>query len=444
MKYILSILNFTLIISTIGQVQDSTLFKLSKNVNLEFGSAFYYRNGWDETEYENHFLENFNHLTPEGGLVWGEYGVSPDSGQINTWGGDRIIGFAHEHGLQVKAQHLVWHRYFAGEDNLLPDWIISDEGVSKYDKDKLVVLLKNFITQTITHYAVNFPGTVNRWCVVNEAGSNTTGFIPNLWLDSLGPEYIDSSFIWAREAAGSDIKLYYNEYFYHGGTYGGARIQSKIDFAFEVISGLMERDIPIDGVGFQCHIPEIGYPGKEIVASDMKRFTDLNLEVYITELDVELISPVTQEKLIQQAKIYKEIIEIALENPLIKLVCLWQFNDAQSWLGENAEACIMDESYRPKPAYDSIQKVLIDANDLSTKTNINIENNEFILISNKTISILQPEQGVLLIQNVNGQIVNCVKVFKGDIIPTNHLGNGAYIVTFQNNKCIWQKKFTNL
>ena len=211
MKFALLLIGLLPTILILGQPGDSSLFTLAQNVNLELGSAFYYRNGWDELEYEGHFLDNFDHLTPEGGMVWGEYGVAPDSGQINTWGGDRMIAFAHNNGLKVKAQHLVWHRYFEGEDPLLPDWLVKDNGIAQYNKDDLAILLKNFINQTVSHYTKKFPGTINRWCVVNEAGSNTTGYIPNLWLDSLGPKHIDSSFVWARAAAGPDIKLYYNE-----------------------------------------------------------------------------------------------------------------------------------------------------------------------------------------------------------------------------------------
>ena len=364
MKYSLSILSFLLAFTALGQSPDSTLSSLSQKINFEFGSAFYYNNGWDKTEYEDHFLDNFTHLTPESGMVWGEYLVSVDSADINFWGGDRLIGFAHNNDMPVKAQHLVWHHYFAGADVLLPDWLVTDDGIAQYPKEELSILLENFIIQTVHHYTDSFPETIKWWSVVNEAGSNSTGYIPNLWLDSLGSAYIDSSFVWARAAAGPDIKLYYNEYFYHGAPYGGARIQSKIDFAYDVVSGLVERGVPIDGMGFQSHIPAIGYPGKAVVAADMKRFTDLGLEVYITELDVELIAPITQEKLEQQALIYKEMVEIALENPLIKLVCLWQFNDAQSWLGAESESLIMDENYNPKLAYDSIQSVLIAAGGL--------------------------------------------------------------------------------
>jgi len=441
MKFTLSILSSLFLFVKMSQSQDSGLAELSQNVGLELGSAFYYRSGWDETQYEQHFLKNFNHLTPEGGMVWGEYGVSPDSGQINFWGGDKIIGFAHSNSIYVKAQHLVWHRYFEEEDPLLPDWLVTDDGEAQYSKEQLSILLKNFITETVNHYTTTYPETIKWWCVLNEAGSNTTGYIPNLWIDSLGPAHIDSSFAWARAAAGPDIKLYYNEYFYHGALYGGARIQSKIDFAYEVISGMISRGVPIDGMGFQSHIPVIGYPGKEIVAADIKRFTDLGLEAYITELDVELTVPITQEKLIQQAIVYKDIFEIALENPEIKLVCLWQFNDAQSWLGEESESCIMDSTYTPKPAYDSIQQVLHHADELLKNKEEHIQINDAFQINSSQISINLKEPAILSIINLKGQIINRLSVSQGDKIPISHLNSQLYLAELKAKNRIWRIKF---
>ena len=121
-----------------------------------------------------------------------------------------MVGFAFDNGLKVKAQHLVWHRY--GESVFLPDWLFdATADTSRYNSQELSFYLKDFITKTITHYNTKFPNCVKWWSVVNEAGSNTTGFIPNLWLDSLGESYVDSAFYWARKAAGEDTKLYYKE-----------------------------------------------------------------------------------------------------------------------------------------------------------------------------------------------------------------------------------------
>jgi hypothetical protein len=194
-------------------------------------------------------------------------------------------------------------------------------------------------------------------------------------------------------------------------------------------------------MGFQSHIPAIGYPGKAIVADDMKRFTDLGLEVYITELDVELTTPVTSEKLEQQALIYKEIFEIALENPDIKLVCLWQFNDAQSWLGAESESCIMDSTYNPKPAYDSIQAVLIGSGGLLTSYDKPMQTNEAFQINSTKISILLTQPAVLTVSNLKGQVINRLSVSKGNTISISHLNSGIYIATLQAENRVWTIKF---
>ena len=60
---------FTLFISTLFQAvlsnpSDTSLAVLSRQVDLELGSAFYHRSGWDTVEYNGHFLDNFTHLTP--------------------------------------------------------------------------------------------------------------------------------------------------------------------------------------------------------------------------------------------------------------------------------------------------------------------------------------------------------------------------------------------
>lgn len=153
-------------------------------------------------------------------------------------------------------------------------------------------------------------------------------------------------------------------------------------------------------------------------------------------LDVELIAPITQEKLEQQAIIHKEMFEIALENPLIKLVCLWQFNDAQSWLGANAEACIMDSLYNPKATYDSIQSVLIAAGGLITSLEKPVQTDEAFQSYGSKINILHAKPAVLTIYNLKGQIVNRLGVSKGDAIPTGHLKHGMYIATLQTENSV--------
>lgn len=218
------------------------LVELANARNLPFGTAFYYRNGWDVAEYETHFLANFNSLTPEGGFIFQE--VSPSEGEILFSGGDKIVNFAHANQIDVRVQHLAWHRHVEGYDYLLPKWLLD----GNYTKSEMAFYLKDFISRTITHYNENYPNTVKWWSVVNEAGSNNAKtFESSFWYDNLGESFVDSSFHWARENA-PDAKLYYNDYYYHGAAYGGNRIPHKIDFTYDVVSGLLARGVPIDGV----------------------------------------------------------------------------------------------------------------------------------------------------------------------------------------------------
>ncbi len=67
----------------------------------------------------------------------------------------------------------------------------------------------------------------------------------SIWLDVIGPEYIDLAFRWAHEADPA-AKLYYNDY----------DIESpgpKARAVTRLVHGLQARGVPIDGVGIQAH-----------------------------------------------------------------------------------------------------------------------------------------------------------------------------------------------
>jgi endo-1,4-beta-xylanase len=445
MKSIITLLLFSLL--AFSATTEIGLAERAKANELDLGSAYYHYDE-DTDKYDSIFLQNFNHLTPEGGIVWGESAVSDYPGHVNFWGGNNMIGFAHENGLKVKGQHLVWARY--DESAHLPNWLL--DGTTEntpFDSAELSGHLKDFITKTVTHYDTTYPGTVTSWCVVNEAGSNTpgTGFVGNLWDDSLGESHIDSAFAWARAAAGSDVKLFYNEYFYHGIDHGGERIPSKIDFAYETVKGLIERGVEIDAMGFQTHISTIGYPSKDTMAADIKRFTDLGIEVYITELDVTIDTVVTPAKLERQAQIYKEVFEIALENPKVPLLCIWQFNDNQNWLGKEHEATIMDSLYVHKPAYDSIVAALPlageekeDEKEPTAMTTLVKANSLAPNLTNRGIELGSSETATITITNLQGQMINSVRNFSGQLFPLEHLSQGMYIASITTKNGAWKFK----
>ncbi|MEM9009042.1 MAG: endo-1,4-beta-xylanase [Cyanobacteria bacterium P01_F01_bin.86] len=101
------------------------------------------------------------------------------------------------------------------------------------------------LRQHIFTVAGRFCGQVAAWDVFNEAVESNGQLRESIWLETLGPEYIERAFRWAHEAA-PDTQLFYNNY-------RGAGIGEKSDAIYALVRDLVQRDVPISGVGFQMH-----------------------------------------------------------------------------------------------------------------------------------------------------------------------------------------------
>jgi GH35 family endo-1,4-beta-xylanase len=98
----------------------------------------------------------------------------------------------------------------------------------------------------------------------------------------------------------------YNDYRIEG-------INNKSNTLYELVKGYLRDGVPIDGVGFQAHFG-LGVIPQDI-AQNLKRFTDLGLEVTITELDINMRAPANQTNLIQQAKDYYQVVSACVAVP---------------------------------------------------------------------------------------------------------------------------------
>jgi endo-1,4-beta-xylanase len=122
--------------------------------------------------------------------------------------------------------------------------------------------------------------------------------------------------------------------------------------------------VPIDGVGLEMHLAVGRQLVLEDVRSNMKRLTDLGLEVNITEMDVQIqhASGTMQEKLAAQASIYRDIVGACISADKCGAVVMWGFTDRYSWIpsftGHPDAPLIFDESYHPKPAYSALMAEL--------------------------------------------------------------------------------------
>jgi len=116
---------------------------------------------------------------------------------------------------------------------------------------------------------------------------------------------------------------------------------------------LIEKGTPIDGVGFQLHI-DSAFDRFDEVTANFQRAADLNLDIYITELDVAMEGETTE---MDQAIVYERILDICLTQPRCKALQIWGFTDQYSWRRATTPL-VFDTEYQPKPAYFALQRRL--------------------------------------------------------------------------------------
>lgn len=300
-----------------------------------------------EEPYANALRTEFSQLTAENAMKWNT--IHPAANRYNYTPADAIMNFAGENGMQVRGHVLVWH-----QQN--PDWLTG----GKYTPAQLRDLLQSHINSVTSHYA----GKVYAWDVVNEAFNEDGTVRSTIWhnqpgIGLTGTGYIEQAFRWAR-AADPGVLLFYNDF-------NIETVQGKSDAVFKMVQDFKRRGVPIDGVGLQAHLERnFNHPDAfSSLEANIKRFTELGVQVHLTELDVRI--PVTAdgaspEDLATQAAIYEGVTRACVKFPLCTSIQLWGVSDKYSWVpgtfGGFGSALPFDANYRPKPAYTSMVAAL--------------------------------------------------------------------------------------
>jgi endo-1,4-beta-xylanase len=296
-----------------------------------------------EPNYAATLAREYSQAQPENAMKFGP--LEPGRGSYFWRDADAIVSFAHDHGMAVRGHTLVWH-----QQN--PAWLT---GLSSSD---LGSTLQGHIQTVVGRYA----GQVYAWDVVNEAFNDDGTLRSTIWSNApgigyAGTAYIERALHWANDTD-PRAKLFYNDY-------GAEGVNAKSDAIFKMAQDFVARGVPLHGVGLQMHLTASGF-SRTGVEANIKRLTDLGLEVQITELDVRLtVDPsgiATAANLATQAQIYHDVVELCLKYPKCTAVQTWGFTDRHSWIpgfytGMGA-ALPFDASYNSKPAYDAMASVL--------------------------------------------------------------------------------------
>jgi len=331
---------FTLTLSSPLYAQqngDEPLAELAQKHKLAIGTAVNIHALRNDPTYRETLAREYNMVTPENSLKM--RATQPQQGQFSFGRGDDIVEFAEDNNMQIRGHALLWH-------DSVPDWV--EEG--EWTREEAIEIIRSHINEVVTRYK----NRIFAWDVVNEAFEDDGSYRESIWYELIGPEYIDIAFQAAHEADPNCL-LFYNDYSTEG-------LNKKSDAVYSMARRLLNRDIPLHGIGLQTHIrADTSLPPYHI-ARNIDRLDKLGLQVHITELDIRVPLPVTEENLQQQANTYRNILNVALDQPACTAFITWGFTDKYSWVpgffdGFGA-ALPFDENFEPKPAYQTMQTLL--------------------------------------------------------------------------------------
>jgi len=293
-------------------VQHEFPFGTTLRLNVEQDSV--------EKWYRETAVKYFWHGVGEGIFKWPVY--EPNKGTIRKKEMYEYVNFAKENGWDLRGHTLVWGQQGYGYDK---HWSI--QGSCK-DLEKN---LKIRIDRDLKEYK----GKIVEYDVWNEPIHEPFFF------NKCGWQIMDSAFVWAHRAD-PDAKLYINEY--------SVVAEGKTDVYYSIVKGMLERGIPVHGIGVQCHFgtrPVV----PALIKERLDKLATLGLPIKVTELDFGSAArglEISEEK---QAEFYKTFVTSAFSHPAINGILLWGFWDNRHWIKNGG---IIDGNGRAKPAADTL------------------------------------------------------------------------------------------
>ncbi|PSB08082.1 hypothetical protein C7B62_17930 [Pleurocapsa sp. CCALA 161] len=330
--------------------------------DLKVGSVGIYQTffppgGKSQQNYRNLYQRELNAATVlcYPGKIW--TGLKQyDFAQFNT-----TVNWFEEIGLTQIAHLLV------GSNHYYPEWFIDNS----YTEQQLEELMEDYIRAIMQ--SNDNRNKIDVWNVVNETiwyeGAGERYYTWNIW-NQLGweedksglvgaakkrdthPVYIRKALEIARKYTNNKLELRDN----------GIEFPNEHEYYafYQLVKHLLNQKVPLDAVGFQTHLNVDHTYDWEGLKNNIRRYKDLGLEVYITELNVA--NDGSKQGREKQRQYYYDVVKAAKEGGA-DLINLWGLNDGQ--MGEQTEdefAHLFEgPSMKPKPAYYGFQAALKDA-----------------------------------------------------------------------------------
>ena len=265
------------------------------------------------------------------------------------------------------------HHLLFGPDQYEPAWVVAITSASSLEslmQDRIRAIMESNDNKSKVHV----------WNVVNEAfqWSNADGsyfpatgpdtalvFVKMGWEDDLSgltgedkvnerhPLFLRNAFTMAAEYATGKLELRDNSI---------ERPSRKSRAFYQLVRHLKNAGVKVDGVGLQCHFDLDGSNRVDPagLAGEIRKYRELDLEVYLTEVDIGSTTKAWNEEIAQhQKQEYKKLVLTALRAGVSQIHFWGLRDDDENWRrGEHPLLFAPDNS--PKPAYYGVQEAFIE------------------------------------------------------------------------------------
>ncbi|HSJ66475.1 MAG TPA: endo-1,4-beta-xylanase [Anditalea sp.] len=279
---------------------------------------------------KNHFSAIVSENSMKSGLI------QPREGEFYFDMADKFVEFGEANDMFITGHTLIWH-------SQAPRWFFVDDEGNEVSKEVLIERMRTHIFTVVERYK----GRIHTWDVVNETILDDGSWRKSKFYEIIGEDFVKLAFQFASEAD-PEAKLYYNDF--------SMANPGKREGVVAMVKELQRQGIKIDGIGMQGHIG-LEYPTIEEFEKSILAFSELGVDVSITELDLSVLPSARrdmgadvganeeyQQKLnpyteglpdsVQQEfdERYLSFFELFLKHKeKISRVTLWGVNDGHSW-----------------------------------------------------------------------------------------------------------------
>lgn len=333
-------------------VGEKSLRERARAKGLLFGSAIQARQ-LSDGPFRDTFARECSILVPEVELKWDVLHSSP--GSYNFSAADTLMSYAKQNHMQFRGHPLVWHQK-------LPDWV---RPANSREAERILV---DHVRAVVGHFA----GAVHSWDVVNEAvlaqNKRPDSLRRTVWLDLLGPRYLDIAFHAAAEADPAAMLVYNETHLESDSRWSEANRETTLKLLQKMISS----GVRVQAVGLQSHLrmnaDESSFNFK-LNREFVRNLAGLGLKVIVTELDVNddglPSDPSARDQAV--ASLYYDYLSALLENRAVIAVMTWGLTDKYSWVakqhqdGNQGRPLPLDSHLMRKPAWEAIGRAIDEA-----------------------------------------------------------------------------------